>query len=199
MEQWHFKWKHYLCVIVSHQHILAKKNKKKTLDICGDALRSRIFTVVKQLLMLCLKSFFTGSGLCADILKRKKSPAAKCNLFFPSVNNGDLCAVKEGPSWMSSMVYLQQQTHRWGWFSSFCSADESEILGLISTEWGRSVLCNHWYVIWRRCGGERERGNRYETISENINGRNMQLQIFLSCFSNIPFDFSQCIPGVILR
>lgn len=87
-------------------------------------------------------------------------------IFFPPVNNRDLCAVKEGPLWMSSMVCLQQQTHRWGWFSSLCSADESEILGLVSTEWGRSVLCHHWYVIWRCCGGEKKPWEQQKTLRD---------------------------------
>lgn len=69
-----------------------KNKQKKPLDICGDALRSRIFTVVKQLLMLCLKSFFTGSGLCADILKKEKKPGSKMQSFFPLCKQrGSVC------------------------------------------------------------------------------------------------------------
>lgn len=43
------------------------------------------------------------------------------------------------------------KTHRRRRFSSFRSAHQSEILGLVSTEWGRSVLCHHWYVVRGRC------------------------------------------------
>lgn len=43
------------------------------------------------------------------------------------------------------------KTYRRSRFPSFRSADQSEILGLVSTEWGRRVFCHHWYVARGRC------------------------------------------------
>ena len=130
--------------------------------------------VVMQILKFCLKSLFFflywKSSVCWYLKKinkinkkknpnnppppKKNKPCSNMQHSF-SVNNRDLCAVKAGPWWTNSMAQLQQTTHRWGRFPSFRGADESEILGLVSTEWGRSVLCHHWYVVWRRCGGHR--------------------------------------------
>ena len=93
-----------------------------------------------------------------------------------SVNNRDLCAVKAGPWWTNSMAQLQQTTHRWGRFPSFRGADESEILGLVSTEWGRSVLCHHWYVVWRRCGGHRRA--LWDKTKKNIWDTNATSDVF---------------------
>lgn len=65
-----------------HTSIFLQKKQTKNARYLRDALRSRILLVVKQLLMLCLKSFFTGSGLCADILKKEKMPGSKMLSFF---------------------------------------------------------------------------------------------------------------------
>lgn len=66
------------------------------------------------------------------------------------------CALKECSLWVLGRVFSQQQTHRRGRLPSFCSADKSEILGLVSTKWGGSVLCHHWDVVWRCCGGQQK-------------------------------------------
>lgn len=80
-------------------------------------------------------------------------------------------------------------THRWGWFSSLCSADKSEILGLVSTEWGLSVLCHHRYVVWRCCGGEDT------TLWDNIQRYELQTMTALDTFQNINYH---CIPKAVL-
>lgn len=48
-------------------------------------------------------------------------------------------------------LHLPTTTHRRGGFASLCSADESEVLGLVATERGWSVLCHHRYVVGRCC------------------------------------------------
>lgn len=88
--------------------------------------------------------------MCAVILRKRPWQQ---NVIPP------LCAIKE--SAVKSLVddlivYLQQQTYRWCRFSSFCSADKSEILGLVSAERGWSVLCYHRYVVGRCCGGQQK-------------------------------------------
>lgn len=88
--------------------------------------------------------------------KQKKNPDSnmQTQFLFLCKQQGSVCCKGRSPVDEQHGV-SSAATHRWGWFPSFCSADESKILGLVSTEWGRSVLCHHWYVVWRRCGGQR--------------------------------------------
>lgn len=126
--------------------------------------------VVMQLLKFCLKSLFAGSGLSL-----KKKMAATCNIFVLPLfkQQGSLC--DKGRSPVDELHGVSSTaTHRWGWFPSFRSADESEILGLVSTEWGRSVLCHHWYVVWRRCGGQRQ--TMWNNIPKHLRGTKCNLR-----------------------
>lgn len=164
--------------------------------------------VVMQILKFCLKSlfflFFFFLFYWKSSVKKtppnnppqKNKPCSKMQHSF-SVNNRDPCAVKAGPWWTNSMAQLQQTTHRWGRFPSFRGADESEILGLVSTEWGRSVLCHHWYVVWRRCGGHRRA--LWDKKTQNIWDKNATSDVFKLLEKHPLFFLAQCIPGVIFR
>lgn len=55
-----------------------------------------------------------------------------------------------------STAVFSAATHRRRRLPPLRGADESEILGLVSTEWSRSVLCHHRYVVWRCCEGQEQ-------------------------------------------
>lgn len=107
-------------------------------------------------------------------------------LFVCKQHGSVCCKGKSQASWQHGTS--SAATHRWGWFPPLCSADKSQILGLVSTERGWSVFCHHWYVVWRCCERQGKRCVKQHPIT--LDGHKVKPEKFINTYKTSVFTFS---------